>query len=123
MLATDIGPRFLQTLSYPNLEVRRHDIRNENLSKNQFDLAHVRLVLMHLAGPESALRRIIEALKPGGWITGEKFDSKGPDAEPIPRVRDRLHLLFDSMTELRAFSESISGFVTGRRNESPGYFQ
>jgi SAM-dependent methyltransferase len=74
VLATDIDPRFLETLSYPNLEVRRHDIRREDLPNRQFDLAHVRLVLMHLANPEMALRRIVEALKPGGWLVVEEFD-------------------------------------------------
>jgi SAM-dependent methyltransferase len=74
VLATDIDPRFLETLSYPNLEVRRHDIRREDLPNRQFDLAHVRLVLMHLADPEMALRRIVEALKPGGWLVVEEFD-------------------------------------------------
>src|SRR5215472_15700218 len=74
VLATDIDPRFLETLSYPNLEVRRHDIRREDLPNRQFDLAHVRLVLMHLPDPEMAVRRIVEALKPGGWLVAEEFD-------------------------------------------------
>ena len=75
VLATDINTRVLDTLSYPNLEVRRHDIRHESLPEHQFDLAHVRLVLMHLPEAERALQRIIEALKPGGWIVAEEFDA------------------------------------------------
>ena len=74
VLATDIDPRFLQVLSYPNLEVRRHDIRNEGLPRQEFDLAHARLVLMNLPGREKALRRMVETLKPGGWIVLEEFD-------------------------------------------------
>jgi ubiquinone/menaquinone biosynthesis C-methylase UbiE len=74
VLATDIEPRFLQTLSFGNLEVRRHDIRYEGLPQCQFDLAHARLVLMHLPGRELALQRMIRALKPGGWLVVEEFD-------------------------------------------------
>src|SRR5215469_14907004 len=48
VLATDIEPRFLHRLPFANLEVRRHDIRYEGLPKEEFDLVHARLVLMHL---------------------------------------------------------------------------
>ena len=75
VLATDIHPQFLQIFSYSNLEVRRHDIRSEALPSEEFDLAHVRLVLMHLPERENALRRMVDALKPGGWIVAEEFDA------------------------------------------------
>jgi len=74
VLATDIDPRFLQTLSFPNLEARRHDIRSEQLPAHEFDLVHERLVLMHLSERESALERMVAALKPGGWIVIEEID-------------------------------------------------
>jgi ubiquinone/menaquinone biosynthesis C-methylase UbiE len=74
VLATDIDPCFLHTLSCPNLEVRRHDIRSEGLPKHQFHLAHARLVLMHLAERELALSRMLQTLRPGGWIVIEEFD-------------------------------------------------
>lgn len=86
VLATDLDPRLLQTLSYTNLEVRRHDIRSESLPRRQFDLAHVRLVLMHLPERENALKRIAEALNPGGWIVAEEFDALSflPDSVVSP---------------------------------------
>jgi SAM-dependent methyltransferase len=74
VLATDIEPRFLEMLSLPNLEVRRHDIRFDGLPNGQFDLVHARLVLMHLPGREVALERMIASLKPGGWLVVEEFD-------------------------------------------------
>ena len=83
VLATDVEPRFLQALPFNNLEVRRHDIRMEGLPKGKFDLVHARLVLMHLPGRELALERMIESLKPDGWIVVEEFDvlSIFPDSE------------------------------------------
>jgi SAM-dependent methyltransferase len=75
VLATDLDPGFLEELSYTNLEVLRHDIRTEGLPKGEFDLAHARLVLIHLPDREVALRRMIDALKPGGWMVVEEFDA------------------------------------------------
>jgi len=74
VLVTDIDPRFLQALSFPNLEVRQHDIRYEPLPEREFDLVHARLLLMHLADRETALKRMVAALKPGGWVVLEEFD-------------------------------------------------
>ncbi len=75
VLATDIEPRLLNTLVRPNMEVRRHDIGVDALPERAFDLVHARLVLMHVADREQALGRMIGALKPGGWIVAEEFDS------------------------------------------------
>lgn len=83
VLATDIHPQFLERLSFSNLEVRRHDIRRESPPASQFDLAHIRLVLMHLPEPEIALKRIIDALKPGGWIVAEEFDALSLLPDPV----------------------------------------
>jgi len=74
VLATDIEPQFLQALSFPNLEVCRHGIRRERLPAGQFDIVHARLLLTHLPERESALRWMVGALKPGGWIVIEEFE-------------------------------------------------
>jgi SAM-dependent methyltransferase len=84
VLATDIEPRFLTALTRPNLEVRRHDIGVDALPKGTFDLVHARLVLMHLPDRNQALERMIGALKPGGWIVAEEFDSVSMPAAPDP---------------------------------------
>jgi SAM-dependent methyltransferase len=74
VLATDVEPRFLQTLSFPNLEVWRHNLHKEPLPTGEFDLVHARLALAHLRDGESALARMMGALKPGGWILIEELD-------------------------------------------------
>jgi ubiquinone/menaquinone biosynthesis C-methylase UbiE len=109
VLATDIEPAFLQTLSFNNLEVRRHDIRMEGFPEFQFDLAHARLLLMHLPGRELALRRILAALKPGGWIVIEEFDTlsvfpdsgANPDEEEVPILRACYQVLNAHGVDLR----------------------
>jgi SAM-dependent methyltransferase len=75
VLATDIDPRFLEFLNFPNLLVQRHNIATDPLPQGAFDLVHARLVLMHLPEREQALARMISALKPGGWLIDEEYDS------------------------------------------------
>ena len=86
VLATDINPQFLYTLCFPNLQVRRHDICREGFPARQFDLAHARLVLMHLPEREVALSRMLASLRPGGWIVVEEFDGLSilPDSAANP---------------------------------------
>jgi SAM-dependent methyltransferase len=83
VLATDIDPRFLESLNLPNLEVRCHDIATDPLPEAAFDLVHARLVLMHLPERETALARVISALKPGGWLVDEEYDSSSMPPDPV----------------------------------------
>jgi SAM-dependent methyltransferase len=83
VVATDLDTRFLETLSIPNLEVRRHDIVTDPLPESTFDLIHVRLVLVHLSQWESVLERLVAALKPGGWLVDEEFDSDSLPPDPV----------------------------------------
>ncbi len=82
VVATDIDPRFLAALGKPNLEVRRHDVASDPLPEDRFDLVHARLVLVHLAERETALQRMAAALKPGGWLLVEEFDSLSMRPDP-----------------------------------------
>lgn len=86
VLATDLDTRFLGQLVHRNMRVRRHNVVSDPLPEQTFDLVHVRLVLVHLPKREEVLDRIIAALKPGGWLLAEEFDSvsylPAPDRYP-----------------------------------------
>jgi len=82
VLVTDLDPRFLKRLQAPNLEVRRHNIASEPLPEAAFDLIHARLVLVHLPEPEKVLERLVAALKPGGYLVDEEFDSASLRSDP-----------------------------------------
>jgi SAM-dependent methyltransferase len=73
--ATDLNPRFLVGSQVPNLEVRRHDILDDELERAHYDLVHCRCLLQHLPDPTRALRRMIDALRPGGWLFVEEVDT------------------------------------------------
>jgi 2-polyprenyl-3-methyl-5-hydroxy-6-metoxy-1,4-benzoquinol methylase len=74
VVATDLQTKFLEALQFPNLEVRRHDILRDGLETASFDLVTARKVLEHLPNPVLALRRLVVALRPGGWILVEDAD-------------------------------------------------
>ena len=78
VVATDVDTTYLQRLDLPNLEVRRHNILCDPLDElgpGSFDLVCARLVLFWLAGKqENAIRRMVECLKPGGWLIDEDGD-------------------------------------------------
>src|SRR5712692_22050 len=64
VLATDIDTRFLEALTEPNLELRRHNVITDPLPADTFDLVHTRMVLMHIPEREQLVGRLNPALKP-----------------------------------------------------------
>ena len=83
VLATDLDTRFLESLAGPAVEVRRHDIVRDPLPDPAFDVVHARLILVHLPERELALANMARALKPGGWLVCEEFDSLSMPADPV----------------------------------------
>ena len=78
VLATDLDPRMLDNEPRANLEVRRHDLVVDHLPRDEFDLVHSRAVLAHIPERQSALARLRDAVRPGGWLFVEDIDLAGP---------------------------------------------
>jgi SAM-dependent methyltransferase len=74
VLATDLETRWLTHRTDPHVEVARHDVAIDDPPEGGFDLVHARLVLLHLPARDEALRRMIAALRPGGWLLVEDYD-------------------------------------------------
>lgn len=74
VVGADLDPRFLAAITAPNLEVHRHDIAVDDLPEATFDLIHTRVVLCFLPNRDAALRKMVAALKPGGWLLTEESD-------------------------------------------------
>jgi SAM-dependent methyltransferase len=74
VVATDIDIRWLKDLKLANLETLTHDLNVDSLPEGEFDLVHVRWLLHHLADPGLAIRRMISALRPSGWLLIEEVD-------------------------------------------------
>ncbi|MDT0266544.1 methyltransferase domain-containing protein [Streptomyces sp. DSM 44915] len=52
-----------------------HDIANDPLPEGKFDLIVARLVLQHLPSRQAVLTRLAGALRPGGWLQIDEFDT------------------------------------------------
>jgi SAM-dependent methyltransferase len=102
VLATDIDPSWLE--AGDGYEVRRHDVAADPPPEpGTFDLVHARLVLVHLTDRAAALRVMIDALRPGGWLVIEDGDpalqplacpdERGPAEELANRLRFRIRTL------------------------------
>jgi SAM-dependent methyltransferase len=74
VLAVDIDTRFIESMASETIEVRRLDIRTDEIPEQEFDLVHARLVLEHLPERRQILDRLVAALRPGGWIVIEDYD-------------------------------------------------
>jgi hypothetical protein len=64
----------LEQRTEPIIEVRRHDIASESVGTESFDLVHARFVLTHVPRWRDALRYMVEAVRPGGWLCLEEPD-------------------------------------------------
>ena len=79
VLATDIDVSWLAG-DDASFEVRRHDIGTDPVPEEAFDLVHARLVLVHVQQRADALRTLVRAVKPGGWLLVEDAD---PALQPL----------------------------------------
>jgi SAM-dependent methyltransferase len=103
VVATDFNTKLLEQLLMPNLEVRQHNILTDQLEPCVYDLAHARLVLMHLSEPEKALKKMADALRPGGWLFIEDGDAgpalsanlTDPRLDTTMAIWRRLHVFFE----------------------------
>jgi SAM-dependent methyltransferase len=75
VLATDLDTRFVEEIASSHLTVQRHDILADDPPQAAFDLVHARFVVEHLHERLGALRNMLAALSPGGWLLIEDTDS------------------------------------------------
>jgi SAM-dependent methyltransferase len=114
VVATDLDVGFLETLQEDNLEVRRHDIVSDELETDAFDLIHSRLVLEHIPERDHVLRRLVAALRPGGWLVLEDFDWGSLAVAPgcaggdlLERAHEGARRLFASAGYCHAYGRSL----------------
>jgi SAM-dependent methyltransferase len=74
VVATDLNSRFLSLIRAPNLKIRQHNILRDELEEGHYDLVHCRKLLIHLPEPENAVKRMANAVRPGGWLLVEEDD-------------------------------------------------
>src|SRR5262249_28340308 len=60
----------------------QHDLLGEPLAQAAFDVVHARNLLMHLPARLDALRRLLAAVRPGGWLAVSEPDFSGVAISP-----------------------------------------
>ncbi|MGW1052288.1 class I SAM-dependent methyltransferase [Streptomyces sp. NPDC002521] len=99
VLATDLQTERLAALGQlPQVDVVRHDLREEDLPEAAFDLVHSRMVLQHLPDRAAAVDRMVRALRPGGLLFLEDTDSS---------TLFRTYLSEDFLQDVRAAGYSL----------------
>ncbi|MEI5526597.1 methyltransferase domain-containing protein [Streptomyces brasiliscabiei] len=75
VVVTGVDPRRAVRRRLPaQVRLSAHDITGDTLPGDGFDLVHARLVLLRLPQRLRVLERLVEALRPGGWLVLEEFD-------------------------------------------------
>jgi SAM-dependent methyltransferase len=98
VLAVDLDVRLLEPLAGDHVEVRKHDLLGEPLPGAAFDLVHARNLLMHLPCRLDALRRLLDAVRPGGWLAVCEPDFNALAVSPPSAAWDRAWSLFCDTT-------------------------
>ncbi|MFF1476353.1 methyltransferase domain-containing protein [Streptomyces sp. NPDC058301] len=101
--ATDIDVSWTRGIAGGVIEVLSHDVAADPPPPGDFDLVHARLVLTHVSDRAEALRRMVQALRPGGWLLLEDADptlqpllcpdESGPDQRLANRLRSGFRTL------------------------------
>ena len=100
VVAADLDPRFLGDLRAPNVEVRRCDITQDDIEPASYDLVHCRALLMHMNDPADVLRRMVAALRPGGWLVAEEADYCTVESlDPVHPLAEAFHSCFRARIE------------------------
>ena len=89
VLAIDLDTSLLEGLADDRVQVRRQDLLAAELPRDAFDLVHARLVLMHLPSRLEALRRLVHAARPGGWVAAMDPDFGTVELSPGSRAWQR----------------------------------
>ncbi|MGH3800491.1 MAG: class I SAM-dependent methyltransferase [Pseudonocardiaceae bacterium] len=87
VLATDIKPNHIPAQA--GLEVIQHDVVRDPLPEAAFDLVCARMVLRNLPKRHAVLKRLVRALRPGGWLQLDEFDTTYGPPLLMPDARAR----------------------------------
>lgn len=90
VMSTDIDLRFHADMP-PNVIVREHDIERESLPTGHFDVVHARAVLQHLPSRVEVLTKLVDLLKPGGWLVLEDGQFTGFGEQRLPEPYATVH--------------------------------
>jgi 2-polyprenyl-3-methyl-5-hydroxy-6-metoxy-1,4-benzoquinol methylase len=113
--ALDLDTRFIGQEKLSNLTVIQGDLVKEELENNRFDFIHARYVFIHIHDYQEALKKIYQAVKPGGWILLEEPEftrakAKTDDEalnQSFMNIHEAIKLMYDAMKLDPAFGGKL----------------
>lgn len=90
VVAMDLATDMLKEIDHAWLELREGDAAVEDLGNREFDLVYTRWTLLHIREREAVLQKLIEAVRPGGWIVciePHRLDWDALDESVKPEIR------------------------------------
>jgi ubiquinone/menaquinone biosynthesis C-methylase UbiE len=117
----DLARREAADLQLNNIEFRLADVTQSTFD-SEFDLAHARFVLTHLADPARALANMRGALRPGGVMVVEDVDFRGHFSYPESAALARFVELYSEIVRRKGADPNIGprvpSLLTGAGFES-----
>ncbi len=115
VLALDVDVRFITHLASSIVEVREADVITAELPVAEFDVVHARLLLEHLPEPVALVKKLANALRPGGTLVIEDYDWSGFGFEADDELNNRVtETLIDFMGTAgfdRTFGRRLVGIL------------
>ncbi len=122
VVAVDLDPKFLGEAGQSNMEIVRADIRTAQLPEQSFDLVHARYVLIHLPDYATALNRMLDCLKPGGWLVIEEPDFSAArgitgseeQLKAVRKVNEAIKCMYERLGMDYALGQKVPGLLQAR---------
>jgi ubiquinone/menaquinone biosynthesis C-methylase UbiE len=126
VVAVDLDPKFLGESRQSNVEIVHADIRTAQLPEESFDLVHARYVLIHIPDYETAMTRMLDCLKPGGWLVLEEPDfsaSRGitgseDQLNAVQKVNQAIKCMYERLGMDYALGRKMPELFQARRLQS-----
>jgi SAM-dependent methyltransferase len=114
VVAADIDCRFLTGLP-SNVEVRELDVRHDEREPEGYDLVHCRALLNHVPDPAAVLRRMVDALRPGGVLLAEEGDLGllADGGHPDAQWASERHQMFEALAPAKALRGYLGRTLPG----------
>ncbi len=112
VVALDVDVRFVASLSSSTIVVQQHDIIEQPLMPDAFDLIHARMLMPHVHSRNAVLAHMSTGLKPGGWLLIEVCETvigtaKRPATDLHIKAEEALRLIFNRDSEDLYFGRKL----------------
>ena len=108
VMSLDVDLRFHAEMP-EDVIVRQADVVHDPLPAEHFDLVHARAVLQHIPEREEVFARLVDCLKPGGWLVVEDGHWAAFEAQDLPEPIASVAAAMNQAARMREDGTPTSG--------------